>query len=83
MMGAMGQQSALNINWDMLKDHIPDHGWVDPETNSPRWRAEGHLVDACARATGLLMGAYGYHGHFEGLMQKLIQNWMGDDGFLF
>jgi acyl dehydratase len=82
MMGAMGQQSAFNINWDMLKDHIEDHGWIDPETNAPRWRAEGHLTDACGRATGLPMGGYGYHGQFEGMMQKFVQNWMGDDGFI-
>jgi acyl dehydratase len=82
MMGAMGQQAAFNINWDMLKDHIADHGWMDPETNAPRWRAESHLTDACGRATGLKMGGYGYHGQSEALMQKAIQNWMGDDGFL-
>jgi len=81
-MGAMGQQSAFNINWDMLKGHVEDHGWVDPETNAPRWRAEAHLVDAAARTTGMKMGAYGHHGQFESLMQKAIQNWMGDDGFL-
>jgi hypothetical protein len=28
------------------------------------------------------MGGYGYHGQSEALMQKAIQNWMGDDGFL-
>ncbi|HOG47232.1 MAG TPA: MaoC family dehydratase N-terminal domain-containing protein [Anaerolineae bacterium] len=82
MMGAMGQQSAFGINWDMLRDHIADHGWIDPETNAPRWRAEGHLTDACGRATGLKMGGYGYHGQSEALMQKAIQNWMGDDGWL-
>jgi acyl dehydratase len=82
MMGAMGQQAAFNINWDMLKDHIADHGWMDLETNAPRWRAESHLTDACGRATGLKMGGYGYHGQSEALMQKAIQNWMGDDGFL-
>jgi acyl dehydratase len=82
IMGAMGQQAAFNINWDMLKDHIADHGWMDPETNSPRWRAESHLTDACGRATGLKMGGYGYHGQSEALMQKMVQNWMGDDGFL-
>ncbi|MFT4212910.1 MAG: MaoC family dehydratase [Microbacterium sp.] len=81
-MAAMGQQSALNINWDMLDGHVDDHGWVDPETNAPRWRAEAHLVDAAARVTGLRSGAYGHHGQFEALMQKALQNWMGDDGFL-
>ncbi|KAA9163999.1 hypothetical protein FPZ12_008230 [Amycolatopsis acidicola] len=81
-MAAMGQQSAFNVNWDMLRGHVADHGWVDPETNAPRWRAEAHLVDAAARVTGLRSGAYGHHGQFESLMQKAIQNWMGDDGFL-
>lgn len=82
MMGAMGQQSAFNIQWDMLNGNVETHGWVDPETNAPRWRAEGHLTDACARSTGLQTGAYGYHGQSEALMQKAIINWMGDDGFL-
>jgi acyl dehydratase len=81
-MAAMGQQSAFNVNWDMLRGHVEDHGWIDPETNAPRWRAEAHLVDSAAQATGLRMGAYGHHGQFEALMQKAIQNWMGDDGFL-
>ena len=81
-MAAMGQQSAFNVNWDMLKGHVADHGWLDPETNAPRWRAEAHLVDAAGRATGMKKGAYGHHGQFESLMQKAIQNWMGDDGFL-
>jgi acyl dehydratase len=81
-MAAMGQQSAFNVNWDQLKGHVADHGWVDPETNAPRWRAEAHLVDAAGQATGMKKGAYGHHGQFESLMQKAIQNWMGDDGFL-
>ena len=82
MMGAMGQQAAFNIQWDMLNGNVESHGWVDLETNAPRWRAEGHLTDAAARSTGLQTGAYGYHGQSEALMQKAIINWMGDDGFL-
>lgn len=80
--GAMGQQSAFNVNWDQLKGNVDVHGWLDPETNAPRWRAEAHLVDAAGHATGMKMGAYGHHAQFESLMQKAIQNWMGDDGFL-
>lgn len=80
--GAMGQQSALNVNWDQLKGNVEIHGWHDPETNAPRWRAEAHLLDAAGHATGMKMGAYGHHAQFESLMQKAIQNWMGDDGFL-
>lgn len=82
IMGAMGQQAAFGINWDMLDGNIESHGWMDPETNAPRWRAEGHLTDAAGYATGMRMGAYGYHGQSEALMQKCIINWMGDDGFL-
>jgi acyl dehydratase len=80
--GAMGQQSAFNVNWDQLKGNVEIHGWHDEETNAPRWRAEAHLVDAAGRATGMKMGAYGHHAQFESLMQKAIQNWMGDDGYL-
>lgn len=80
--GAMGQQSALNVNWDQLKGNVDKHGWHDPETNAPRWRAEAHLLDAAGYATGMRMGAYGHHAQFESVMQKSIQNWMGDDGFL-
>jgi hypothetical protein len=80
--GAMGQQSAFNVNWDQLKGNVDIHGWHDPETNAPRWRAEAHLLDAAGHATGMKMGAYGHHAQFESLMQKALQNWMGDDGFL-
>jgi acyl dehydratase len=80
--GAMGQQSAFNVNWDQLKGNVEIHGWHDPETNAPRWRAEAHLLDAAGHATGMRMGAYGHHAQFESLMQKALQNWMGDDGFL-
>ena len=80
--GAMGQQSAFNVNWDQLKGNVEIHGWHDPETNAPRWRAEAHLLDAAGHAPGMKMGAYGHHAQFESLMQKTIQNWMGDDGFL-
>ena len=80
--GAMGQQSAFNVNWDQLKGNVAIHGWVDPETNAPRWRGEAHLLDAAGHATGMKMGAYGHHAQFESMMQKAIQNWMGDDGFL-
>ena len=82
IMGAMGQQAAFDINWDMLDGNVASHGWVDPETNAPRWRAEGHLNDEAGRQTGLLAGAYGYHGQSEALMQRCVLNWMGDDGFL-
>ncbi len=82
IMGAMGQQAAFDVNWDMLDGNVESHGWVDPETNAPRWRAEGHLTDEAARQTGLLTGAYGYHGQCEALMQRCLINWMGDDGFL-
>ena len=77
-MAALGQQSGFNVNWDQLDGHVSDHGWVDPETNAPRWRAEAHLVDAAGHATGMRKGAYGHHGQFESLMQKAVQNWMGD-----
>ncbi len=80
--GAMGQQSGFNVNWDQLKGNVAVHGWHDPETNAPRWRAEAHLLDAAGHATGMKMGAYGHHAQFESIMQKAIQNWMGDDGFL-
>ena len=80
--GAMGQQSAFNVTWDMLKGNVDKHGWFDPETNTPRWRAEAHLLDAAGHATGMKMGAYGHHAQFESVMQKAIQNWMGDDAFL-
>jgi acyl dehydratase len=80
--GAMGQQSAFNVNWDQLKGNVDIHGWHDPETNAPRWRAEAHLLDAAGHATGMKMGAYGHHAQFESLVQKALQNWMGDDGFL-
>jgi len=80
--GAMGQQSALNVNWDQLKGNEAVHGWYDEETNTYRWRAEAHLLDAAGRATGMKMGAYGHHAQFESITQKAIQNWMGDDGFL-
>ncbi len=82
MMGAMGQQAAFNVQWDMLNGNIETHGWIDPETNAPRWRAEGHTTDLAARSTGLSTGAYGYHGQTEALFQKAIINWIGDEGFL-
>jgi acyl dehydratase len=81
-MGAMGQHYAFGIVREMIKGNEKKHGWFDEETNTWRWRAEGHLVDAAARGTGLQQGSYGHHGQFESLMQKAIQNWMGDDGFL-
>jgi acyl dehydratase len=80
--GAMGQHYSFGIVAEMIKGNEQKHGWFDAETNTWRWRAEGHLADAAGKATGLLRGAYGHHGQFESLMQKAIQNWMGDDGFL-
>lgn len=74
-----GHMVAFDFGWER-RNARPGYGMLDPETNG--WIAGGivHLVDM---DNGLSGGpAVGFFSQIEGLLGRMICNWMGDDGFL-
>jgi acyl dehydratase len=77
-----GQSVAFDIQWERVKRDLRPE-LLDPEINAWKPGEEGHLRDHSGHADRITGGyAFGYGAQIEGLICRLLCNWMGDDGFL-
>lgn len=77
-----GHAVAFEIEWERIKLNF-DFSWLDPEVNA--WTCAGvcHLCDGKGHATKFTGGpAVGFPAQLDGLIGRMITNWMGDDGFV-
>ena len=77
-----GHAVAFEVEWERIKINF-DFSWLDPEVNA--WTCAGicHLCDGKGHATKFTGGAaVGFPSQLDGLIGRMICNWMGDDGFL-
>ena len=73
---------AFDAEWQRIKRAFYFH-WLDPEVNA--WTCSGicHMVDGKGHANIFTGGAaVSFYFQIEGLLSRMICNWMGDDGFL-
>lgn len=73
---------AFDAEWQRIKRAFYFH-WLDPEVNA--WTCSGicHMVDGKGHANIFTGGAaVSFYFQIEGLLSRMVCNWMGDDGFL-
>jgi len=77
-----GEPTAFDVLWEMLKLE-PTHAYLDPEVNAWKVPGEGHFKDG-AGITGSMTGGYAVAPgpQIDGLICRMLCNWMGDYGFL-
>ena len=77
-----GYAFAFDMGWEVIKSDFK-FASVDPEVNAWKSGGEGHLCDGAGHATSFSGGhAFAYGSQVEGLICRMICNWMGDAGFL-
>ena len=69
-----GHAVGFDIRWERYIKPNPGGARLDPETNAPHGGGEVHLLD------GPHGYGYGLGYQFDGLLSRLVCNWMGDDG---
>ncbi|OGO20616.1 MAG: hypothetical protein A2144_02945 [Chloroflexi bacterium RBG_16_50_9] len=77
-----GHAVAFEVEWERIKLNF-DFAWLDPEVNA--WTCAGvcHLCDDKGHATKFTGGpAVGFPSQLDGLIGRMICNWMGDDGLV-
>ncbi|MGI5936798.1 MAG: FAS1-like dehydratase domain-containing protein [Oscillospiraceae bacterium] len=81
-----GHAVAFELEWERIKLN-PDFHWLDPEVNA--WTCGGtcHFKDNFEDPkahTWLYCGGYavGFQGQNEGLLGRMLTNWIGDNGFI-
>lgn len=78
-----GHAVAFAIEWERIKINF-DYAYFNPETNA--WECGGgpaHLTDNFELKDIYEGGAgIGFYSQLEGLIGRMICDWMGDDGFL-
>jgi hypothetical protein len=73
---------AFDAEWQRIK-RVFHFSWLDPEVNA--WTCSGicHMVDGKGHADIFSGGsAVSFYFQIEGLLSRMLCNWMGDDGFL-
>ena len=73
---------AFDAEWQRIK-RVFHFSWLDPEVNA--WTCSGicHMVDDKGHADIFSGGAaVSFYFQIEGLLSRMLCNWMGDDGFL-
>lgn len=77
-----GYAVAFEVEWEIIKADFR-FAWFDEKWNIWKCGGEGHLYDG-GGPTGEYSGghAFAYGSQIEGLICRMICNWMGDDGFL-
>ena len=77
---AIGYLGAFGINWEIIKEDFSWHH-IDPETHEYILASEIHFNDIAGKIRGGSR-SFGFGAQMEGVMSRLITNWMGDDGFM-
>jgi acyl dehydratase len=79
-LGVTGYQAAFDVRWDIMR-HAQDWVTRDERTNIPQMGDLLHLLPEHAKTRA---GAwpFGTAAQSEGLLGRMISDWMGDDGFL-
>ena len=73
---------AFDAEWQRIK-RVFHFSWLDPEVNA--WTCSGicHMVDGKGHADIFSGGsAVSFYFQIEGLLSRMLCNWMGNDGFL-
>lgn len=77
-----GHAVAFELEWERVKEY-PEFGWIDPESNGYTANGVCHVCDHKGHADIFSNGnAMGFFMQMEGLLGRMICNWMGDDSFV-
>lgn len=77
---AIGYLGAFGINWEFIKASFSWHH-IDPETGEYNRGSEVHFNDITGKIRGGTR-SFTFGAQSEGMLCRLITNWMGDDGFM-